>query len=135
MVEDLNFSTLNKSKDKIRLKAWNLLKTMAGSEDDTEILILDMIRVYLPELYEVYTTSTTIAENIESVFKVYQSEIKETKVDRIGNSRRSNQRNTMKKATQLTGYSKSSLYYALKSYSWWMKRIEKNEIRRAKFDR
>jgi len=56
------------------------LKSIAGTDEDTEMLLLDILRVHLPDLHEVFNTATTIAENIHSVFQIYNKEIKETKI-------------------------------------------------------
>ncbi len=68
-----------KYKDKMRKEAWDLLKEIAVDEADVEQLLLDILRVYIPNLYEQLSSFSILAENIQSVFESFNEEILSTR--------------------------------------------------------
>jgi len=63
----------------IRQKAYDKLTELAGDEEDTEALILEILRVHHPTLYHRIQTFDSLSENIHEAFTIYQSEVKNSK--------------------------------------------------------
>lgn len=95
-----------KYKNKIRKKTYDLLKEIAVDENDVERLILDVLRVYIPNLYEQLCSFAILAENIQSVFETFNEEIQSTKVGSLI-AAEATKGLKIESAIELTGYASS----------------------------
>lgn len=107
-----NTYSQQKYKDKIRKEAYDLLKEIAVDENDVERLILDILRVYIPNLYEQINSFAILAENIQSVFETFNEEIKSTKVGSLV-AAEATKGLKIESAMELTGYARSTIYKGL----------------------
>jgi hypothetical protein len=101
-----------KYKDKMRKEAWDLLKEIAVDEADVEQLLLDILRVYIPSLYEQLSSFSILAENIQSVFETFNEEILSTRKGLLI-AAEATKGLKIESAMDLTGYAKSTIYKGL----------------------
>lgn len=98
-----------KYKHKIRKDTWTWLVEKAGSQDDAEKLLIEVLRCYRPETYEKLTLYTSLVNNIQSVFSIYEDAIRGTK--KLGSTIATELTTGLstKKASALTGYSERTI--------------------------
>jgi hypothetical protein len=101
------------SNDKIRVKAEKYLNELAaGSKEDTEALIIEVLRVYHPTLYTKIQSFDDLAENIDNAFKIFKGEIRTNQQLGAKFAVKLTESLTRKKASQLTGYHHGTLQRA-----------------------
>ena len=101
-------------KRRARKEAWDSLRRISGgNEADTELLLLDMMRAYIPRLYEEISAFTNLSQDISSVFQEFNEDIRGTKVGSLIAGGLTKDM-SLKSAAEITGYSTTSLFYARK---------------------
>jgi hypothetical protein len=102
-----------KDNHKIRIKAEKYLNELAaGSKEDTEALIIEVLRVHHPTLYTKIQSFDDLAENIEKAFKIFKGEIRTNKQLGAKLAVKMTESLPKKKASQLTGYYPGTLQRA-----------------------
>jgi hypothetical protein len=97
-----------KFKRTIRRQAWDSLLALAGSPADTEVLIVDVLKRYLPELHEKLVSFDILAQNLTEVFERFSTNIRGSSFGSCL-AATATQNLPIKTAMDITQYSKSSI--------------------------
>jgi hypothetical protein len=105
-----------KDPHKIRKDTWDFIQKIAGSKEDGEALVLDIIRVYCSDLNDKLILSSTIEQNISTAFSKFSRELGGSL---LGSSLATvlTSHLSLEKASNLTGYSISTLLHRKQSLS------------------
>lgn len=103
---------LSEQKDthKVRLKAWNSILALVNQDiKEAELLVLEILRVYLPDLYEKIISFDSLASNLSDAFSLFHDHIRGTSFG-VGLAAAVTQNFSKKTASLLTGFSQSHLF-------------------------